>query len=119
MADTITLKAEKRKETGSKRTARLRREGKLPAVIYGHKQETTAISLDAHDFIEGLHRLVKVGMKRRRQHVVVRRHRLGRQCSGIFCIPEDDWSVTVATNVSEEGRAKILSKNVKRLLKLS
>ena len=44
----IILKAEHRKVLGKKVKA-LRREGKLPAVIFGHKLETTPIVLDMRD----------------------------------------------------------------------
>ena len=37
-------------DSGQKGGARLRRAGKLPANIYGHNVESTAITLDAHDF---------------------------------------------------------------------
>jgi large subunit ribosomal protein L25 len=43
----VVLKAKKRDVTG-KQVRALRREGKLPAVIYGRRVEPIAISLDAH-----------------------------------------------------------------------
>lgn len=55
MAETAELKAEIRDHTGSKAASRLRGQGKLPAVIYGHGQEPVSIAIDRHDFIEGLH----------------------------------------------------------------
>ncbi|PKL51080.1 MAG: 50S ribosomal protein L25 [Planctomycetes bacterium HGW-Planctomycetes-1] len=51
----LVLKAEIRKENGKKHSARLRLQGKIPAVVYGHKQEPQSIVLDLHDFTEGLH----------------------------------------------------------------
>ena len=44
----IVLKATKRDVIG-KKVGALRRQGKLPAVLYGHRIETTAIMLDAHE----------------------------------------------------------------------
>jgi len=44
-----TLAAEHRELTG-KKVARLRHEGRLPAVVYGHGIESASVSLDAHDF---------------------------------------------------------------------
>lgn len=44
----VILKAEKRTVTG-KQVGALRRQGLLPGVIYGHKVESTAIQMDAHD----------------------------------------------------------------------
>ena len=55
MSETMLLKANIRRESGSNKSAGLRKQGLLPAVIYGHKQEPVSISLDAHAFLEGLH----------------------------------------------------------------
>ena len=44
----IILKAQKRKVLG-KQVKQLRRQGKLPAVIYGHNTDPFAITLDAHE----------------------------------------------------------------------
>lgn len=55
MSETIALKASVREMTGTRNTVRLREQGKLPAVVYGHKQEPLSIALDAHEFVENLH----------------------------------------------------------------
>lgn len=44
-----TIKAESRNVAGSRAAARLRRKGKLPAIVYGHKQDPVAIALETHD----------------------------------------------------------------------
>ena len=44
----VALKATKREVLG-KKVGALRRAGKLPAVLYGHRIETTPITLDAHE----------------------------------------------------------------------
>ncbi len=44
-----TLKGEPRKAAGSRAAWRLRRAGKLPAVVYGHKQDPEPVVLDYHD----------------------------------------------------------------------
>ena len=44
----VVLQATKREVIG-KKVGALRRQGKLPAVLYGHRIETTAIMLDAHE----------------------------------------------------------------------
>jgi len=44
-----TLAAEHREVTG-KAVSRLRKVGRLPAVVYGHGVESTNVSVDAHDF---------------------------------------------------------------------
>ncbi len=55
MDKTLSLQAQVREQTGSKAAAAVRRQGRIPAIVYGHKQEPVAISLDAHDFVEGIH----------------------------------------------------------------
>lgn len=55
MPETIALSAEVRNEVGTKHAAKLRRAGKLPAIIYGHGREPVAVSLDLHNFAEMLH----------------------------------------------------------------
>jgi large subunit ribosomal protein L25 len=44
-----TLAAEPRETTG-KAVARLRRDGKIPAVVYGHGVESSNVTVDAHEF---------------------------------------------------------------------
>ena len=44
-----TLAAEHRDMTG-KKVARLRRAGRLPAVVYGHGVDSDSVSIDAHEF---------------------------------------------------------------------
>ena len=63
MIDMLSLQAEPRERIGSTGAAAVRRKGRIPAIVYGHKQEPVAISFDAHDFLEGLrhgHRLMDV-----------------------------------------------------------
>ncbi len=48
MADTVALKTEKRQGRGSHKAAKLRAAGRIPAVLYGHKEETISLSVD-HD----------------------------------------------------------------------
>ena len=52
----LVLKGEIRQNRGSKDAARLRKQGQIPAVVYGHKKEPVAIVLDARSFVEELHR---------------------------------------------------------------
>jgi len=44
--DIAIVNAEKRESAGSLHSRRLRRAGRVPAVLYGHKQDTVLISLD-------------------------------------------------------------------------
>jgi len=75
MAKTLVLKAEVREQTGSKAVRKVREQGKIPAVVYGHKEDPVAISLDAHDFVEGLHhghRLMDVQIGQKKQKTIVK-----------------------------------------------
>jgi large subunit ribosomal protein L25 len=49
MSERPTLAAASRTVTG-KKVATLRRDGRLPAVVYGHSSASESISLDAHEF---------------------------------------------------------------------
>ncbi len=50
MSENATLKATLRTETGKNAARRMRRAGRIPAVVYGRGEETHALSLDAHEF---------------------------------------------------------------------
>lgn len=52
---TPQLAASKRERLGTRYSRRLRRDGRLPAVVYGHQQEPLHITLDAHEFVDHLH----------------------------------------------------------------
>jgi large subunit ribosomal protein L25 len=49
MENFVTIKAESRNEVGKKIAKKLRREGKIPAIIYGEKKDSIPISLDLSD----------------------------------------------------------------------
>ena len=46
MSDTLTLSAEAREQAGKGASRALRREGRIPAVVYGGKEEPMSISVD-------------------------------------------------------------------------
>ncbi len=75
MEKTLLLKAEVREHTGSKAVRKVRQQGRIPAIVYGHKQEPVAISLDEHDFVEALHhrhRLIDVQVGRKKEKMLVK-----------------------------------------------
>jgi large subunit ribosomal protein L25 len=75
MRKTVLLKAEIREQTGSKTVQKIRRSGRIPAIVYGHKQEPVAISLDAHNFVEGLHhghRLMDIQIGKEKEKAIVK-----------------------------------------------
>jgi large subunit ribosomal protein L25 len=75
MDKALVLKAEVRQQLGSKDAARLRGQGQIPAVVYGHKQQSVAISLDGHSFVEELHhghRLMDIQLGRKHEKMLVK-----------------------------------------------
>jgi len=75
MEKTLLLKAELREHAGSKHAAKVRKQGRIPAIVYGHKQEPVAISLDAHNFVERLrhgHRLMDVQVGQKKEKMIVK-----------------------------------------------
>ena len=75
MEKSLFLKAEIREQTGTKSAAELRRGGRIPAIVYGHKKEPIAISLDAHSLVEGLHhrhRLMDVQIGKSEEKVIIK-----------------------------------------------
>ena len=55
MSDTLTLSAETRDRVGKGASRALRREGRVPAVIYGDNKEPTSIHLDERALMKALH----------------------------------------------------------------
>jgi len=55
MTERLLLKAKIRDNVGSKEADKCRKQGQTPAIVYGHKKEPRAITLNTHDFVEGLH----------------------------------------------------------------
>ena len=75
MEESLLLKAEVREQTGSKWAEHVRAAGKVPAVVYGHKEEPQAIAVDAHDFAEGLHhghRLMDIEIDGSKQKIIIK-----------------------------------------------
>ena len=56
MANVVTIEAEARERAGKGAARATRREGKVPAVIYGGKQEPSLIALDPRVVMRELHR---------------------------------------------------------------
>ena len=56
MVQTIRIEASSREQAGKGAARATRREGKVPAVIYGAKREATLIALDPRDVMKELHK---------------------------------------------------------------
>jgi len=75
MAKTKLLKAEIREHTGTNAVQKVRKEGRIPAIVYGHKKTPVSISLDAHNFVEVLHhgqRLLDVQINKKKEKIIVK-----------------------------------------------
>ena len=73
MEKALLLKAEIREHAGSHSAARVRKQGRIPAVVYGHKEKPVAISLDAHNLLKGLHhgsRVVDVQIGKKKETMI-------------------------------------------------
>ena len=54
MSDALTLPAEARERAGKGASRQLRRQGRVPAVIYGGKEEPTMIHVEEKELIKQL-----------------------------------------------------------------
>ena len=75
MEKALRLNAEIRKNTGSRDALKIRKKGRIPAVVYGHKKKPVAISLDEHGLVEGLHhghRLMDVQIGKKTEKTIVK-----------------------------------------------
>lgn len=74
MAETI-LDVEKREEKGKANVRRLRRTGKVPAIIYGEVEQPLSVSIDAHTFemmMKESHSIINLKLQGKDQQVIVR-----------------------------------------------
>ena len=109
----LPLRAEIREHTGSKPAAKVRKQGRIPAIVYGHKKEPVAISLDVHNLVEGLHhghRLMDVQIGKKRQKVIVKDLQydyLGKDIIHVDLMRVDvTETVKVAVPIELKGTAK-------------
>jgi large subunit ribosomal protein L25 len=58
--ESATFTVQPRQERGSQAARRLRRQGLIPAVVYGHKEATVAFSLPAEEFQKAIRHGVRV-----------------------------------------------------------
>ncbi len=83
MSDTTTINAEIREDVGKGASRRLRREGKVPAVIYGGHRDPATLAVDQDELLHATEKEsffssileIKVGKDRRQQAVVRDMHR--------------------------------------------
>jgi large subunit ribosomal protein L25 len=113
MEKSLLLKAEIREHTGSKWAAKVRKQGRIPAIVYGHKQEPVAVSLDAHNLVEGLHhghRVMDLQIGKKKETMMVKDLQydyLGRDIIHVDLVRVDaSEMVKVAVLLELKGTAK-------------
>ncbi len=113
MDKTLLLEAQIREHTGSRAAARIRKQGQIPAIVYGHKQDPVAILLDAHDFAEGLHhghRLMDIKVGGKTEKMIVKElqyDHLGRTIVHVDLMRVDvTEAVRVTVPIELKGTAK-------------
>ena len=75
MEKTLLLKAQIRESAGTHPARKMRTQGRIPAIVYGHKQEPTAITLDAHSLVEGIHhghRVMEIQTGKKKETVMIK-----------------------------------------------
>ncbi len=75
MEKTLVLKAQLREHSGTEHAVRERKRGRMPAIVYGHKLESIAITLDEQDFVEALHhghRVMEVEIGKKKETMMVK-----------------------------------------------
>ena len=113
MDKTLLLEAQIREHTGSKAAARVRKQGQIPGIVYGHKQDPGAILLNAHDFSEGLHhghRLMDITVGGKTEKMIVKElqyDHLGRNIVHVDLMRVDvTEAVRVSVPIELKGTAK-------------
>ncbi len=75
MAETMILKASRRDGRGTRVSRKLREQGQVPAIVYGHKTEPEAVALNYHDLemeIKHRHRLLDVEMDGKQEKLLIK-----------------------------------------------
>ena len=75
MDEKLVLKAEKRSDSGTRVARKLRKEGFIPAIIYGHKKESVSVKLNSHDLnleLQHHHRLLDLDVDGKRESCLVK-----------------------------------------------
>lgn len=60
MAESVTLKVTKRDGRGTRTARRMRKQGQVPGVLYGHGEATVSVALPADDLVKAIRHGVRV-----------------------------------------------------------
>lgn len=112
----VTLAAETGRATGSRSSRRLRREGKIPAVVYGHGTDPVAVAVSHRELRAaltteaGMNALIDLDVAGASRLTIVRdvqRHPVRREVTHVdFLIVRRDEVITVEVPVVIQGEAR-------------
>ncbi len=108
-----TIQATVRERTGSRYTARLRAEGRMPVVVYGHGQEPAHLSVDNEEINELLHQhahLLNVVVDGKEETVVLKDAQWDHMSSNILHL--DLARVNLSEEVTVEVELKFVGEPV-------
>ncbi len=110
---TEAIKTETRSNRGSANARRLRDEGKVPGILYGHGEEAVLLSIDGRqlsDFLQTSHHLVKLQIGERQESALIKEVQYdtwGKQIMHAdFARVAMDELVTVSVQVIGRGTPK-------------
>ena len=123
MSNKILLKAEARSGTGKGAARRARREGKLPAVVYGKGGEATSITVEPRDFVKAMkgpfrrNAIVELDVDGKKHLSMVKEvqiNPLRREPTHVdFCEVQNDQEVTVKVPFFTTGKSKAVTAGAK------
>jgi len=112
MAESVQLAVQPRDGFGSRAVKRLRKQGLLPAVVYGHKEATVTLALSQDDFAKALRlgaRLVELKTDRSAQAAIIQEvqwDHLGKDVLHVdFKRVSADERITVPVRIEVRGIA--------------
>lgn len=111
--DIHVLRVERREVKGSASVRRLRRQGKVPGILYGHGEEVLMLSLPAeafHELLETGHHLVTLDVAGKQERALVKEVQFdtwGREILHVdFSRVALDETVTIPVEVAAHGTPK-------------
>ena len=114
--DTITMDTQMRERTGSRYANRLRKAGRLPAVVYGADMDTKHVSVDEEELLGHLHngvRVVNLQVENSTKTCLVKELQFGFLGDNVihvdFASVNMDQVVTVNVAIRSTGKPKLAS----------
>lgn len=110
------LKARRRGQAGSAAARRLRREGQVPGVVYGHGEEVISITLvadDVHRMVSSGHHLVTLDVEGKKEPAIIKEVQWDTWSREVLHVDFGrvalDESVTVTVEITSHGTPKAVA----------